>query len=335
MRSHGFPARAAVLVIVAVALIAGACGGGDGGGADASREDAKTSETTTFVAQVASYELVAGAPQRFLAGISGRGTGTVVSFGAVEMEFFFLGTREAPVDPPQSKAKARGRFVPIPGRDVPGDAGNDPREVRPSEGVGVYQATGVTFDAPGMWGVILTATIGGEEVVANASFGVRAEPRVPAPGQPAPRTENPTIGSVGANSKALDSRATASAAVPDPEMHSSTVAAALAAGRPVVVVVSTPVYCVSQFCGPITDVAHGLAKTYGDRATFVHIEVWEDFEAKKVNAAAREWVQPGGTGDLNEPWVFLVGGDGVIVERFDNLVADADFEAAVKQLVGA
>jgi hypothetical protein len=31
------------------------------------------------------------------------------------------------------------------------------------------------------------------------------------------------------------------------------VADAIAAGRPVMVVGSTPVFCVSRFCGPITD----------------------------------------------------------------------------------
>lgn len=321
--------RRMLAMLLAALLLLGACGGGS----DDEETEESSDEATTYVAQVASYELVAGREQRFLTGIVASGTGAVVSFGTVDLEFFYLGTREEPVDPPEPRGSAEATFIPIAGRGVPEEE-DEPREVRPSEGLGVYEATGVTFDEAGTWGLRVEATIDGEDVIANTAFPVRAEPRVPAAGMPAPRTENPTIASLGANSPALDSRADEDEAVPDPEMHETTVAAALAAGRPVVLVISTPVYCVSQFCGPITDRVGELQETYGDRAEFIHIEVWEDFEEKKINAAAREWLQPGGTGDLQEPWVFLVGGDGIVKERFDNVASDKQLEDAVRRLVG-
>lgn len=65
---------------------------------------------------------------------------------------------------------------------------------------------------------------------------------------------------------------------------------ATAAERPVMVVVSTPVFCVSRFCGPITDAVQKLARRYGDRMDFVHLEVWRDFEAQELNEAAAEWI---------------------------------------------
>jgi len=43
------------------------------------------------------------------------------------------------------------------------------------------------------------------------------------------------------------------------------------------VVVSTPTYCQSRFCGPITDSVSALAQRYGDRMAFVHLEVWKNF----------------------------------------------------------
>ena len=324
--------RAAMLVILlAMSLLVSACGGGT---SDSAGGGGKEQDESTFIAQVASYELVAGRPQRFLAGITGQGTGTVVSFGDVSLQFFYLGTQENPVDPPARKASATASFLPIAGREVaPGAEG--PREVRPSEGVGVYAARDVEFDTAGLWGVQVKTTIGDRDHTLNASFAVRAEPRVPAPGMPAPRTENPTVATLGLRAPALDSRASSDQDLPDPELHSSSVAAALAEGRPVVVVVSTPVYCVSRFCGPITDSVQRAAAKYGDRATFVHLELWEDFEQKKVNPAAREWAQPGGRGELQEPWVFLVGADGIVRERFDNVVSDAELDTAVRTLVGA
>ena len=76
-----------------------------------------------------------------------------------------------------------------------------------------------------------------------------------------------------------------------------TVATAIASGRPTMVVISTPVYCVSQFCDPITDLVPLLAGEHQDRMNFVHIEVWRDFEAKTVNKAAAEWILPPGAQD--------------------------------------
>jgi len=216
--------RFGVLVVAILLLLATACGGGPD---ESEGTDGESSEETTYVAQVGSYELVANREQRFLTGIVASGTGAVVSFGRVELEFFYLGTREQPVDPPGPKGSATASFIPIAGREVP-EGEEEPREVRPSEGLGVCEATGVTFDRAGTWGVRVEATIDGEDVVANTAFPVRAEPRVPAPGMPAPRTENPTIASMGANSSALDSRAGDDEPVPDAEMHSTSVAAGLA-----------------------------------------------------------------------------------------------------------
>ena len=110
--------------------------------------------------------------------------------------------------------------------------------------------------------------------------------------------------------------------------------AALDAKKPTVVVVSTPVYCVSQFCGPITDSVAKLADTYKDKVAFVHLEVWKDFEKQQVNPSAQEWITPKDGGDTKEPWVFLVGADGNVTQRFDNVVSDAELEASVKALAG-
>jgi hypothetical protein len=129
---------------------------------------------------------------------------------------------------------------------------------------------------------------------------------------------------------AVDSRAGTAGDIPDPEMHRTTIAAALAAHRPVVAVFSTPVYCVSRFCGPVTDMVDELAKTYGDRASFVHVEIWRDFQGQAINKAAADWLLR--NNDLNEPWVFVIGADGKIVARFDNVVTKQEVEPLVRQL---
>ena len=330
------------LVVVALLLATGlaACGSGDDGDDGASGASTTTDPLTSnsrddpFVAQIASYELVAGQDQRFLAALAGNGTGTVVSFGTVDLEFFYLGTREKPLDPPEKVSDAKATVFPVAGQDVdPNTPG--PRAARPSEGLGVYAAEPVRFDRAGFWGVRVKATIDGEDIRANAPFEVVAESQLPFPGQPAPRTEHPLPGAAGVDPESIESRAKDGAAAPDEVLHRTTIAQALAAGKPTVVVVSTPVYCVSQFCGPITDSVAELAQTYGDRAAFVHLEVWKDFEKKIVNPFAAEWISPkNGVGDTKEPWVFLVGGDGIVQQRLDNVVGDQALADAVAKLVG-
>ena len=107
-------------------------------------------------------------------------------------------------------------------------------------------------------------------------------------------------------------------------------AKALAEKRPVVLVISTPTYCESQFCGPVTEMVGDLAKSYANRARFVHIEVWKDYQAKQLNDAAKEWIARGE--DINEPWVFLIGADGKISARFDNVVTRGELEPLIQKL---
>ena len=105
--------------------------------------------------------------------------------------------------------------------------------------------------------------------------------------------------------------------MPDPELHDTTIAEALRQGRPILVQFATPVYCESQFCGPTVEAQEALAAEYGDVAEFIHVEIWRDFDQSVVNRAAADWLLRGES--LTEPWMYLIGSDGVIVERWGPL----------------
>jgi hypothetical protein len=143
------------------------------------------------------------------------------------------------------------------------------------------------------------------------------------------RTKNPTVASKAVPKQVIDSRARTQAEIPDPELHQTTIAQAIADRRPLVVVFSTPVYCVSQFCWPIADLIAELATRY-PKAAFVHVEVWRDFEKQEVDKAAADRLLR--RGDLHEPWVFVIGPNGKITARFDNVASKAEIEGALKRL---
>ena len=311
-------------VAVSVALLATACGsGGDGQrSAEPAREE--------LVAHVASYDLVAGRAQRFIVGLVDIDQ-SLVGFGEVALAFSYLGTADEPLDDPRPGPIVTADYRLVPGQ-APASDGDGPRVVSSAQGTGVYGIDEVVFEEAGFWEVAVEAVVDGETRTATAAFEVAAESVIPAVGDQAPRTENPLPGADGVPATAIDSRADAEGALPDPELHAMTVADAVTSGRPTMVVVSTPVYCVSRFCGPITDAVSALAARYGEQMNFVHLEVWRDFEAESVNEAAAEWIQPAGTGG-REPWTFVVGADGIITHRFDNVATDAELEGAIQEVL--
>lgn len=307
---------------LAIALLATACSGEAKGPAEDRGSSAELS------AEVASFDLAAGLPGRFLVGLgilAPEGQ-LFVSGGSVDLAFSFLGEGQATGSEPYRDATAA--FLPIPGSSAP--VADEPVAAPASSGRGVYSVEGFEFDRAGFWEVEVTADVRGYgSLAATAAFEVLFEPMIPAPGERAPAVENLTMDSKDAPKAAIDSRA-ATGEIPDPELHETTVAEAIRAGRPILVVIATPVYCVSKFCGPVTDMVQELAAEYSDRADFVHIEVWRDYEGQVVNKGAADWILRGD--NLQEPWVFLVGADGRVVQRWDNVATRQEIEPLLQDL---
>ena len=311
-------------ILLTLTLLLAACGGsGEDDGDGASPETTTTRPAITVI--MAGYDLAVGPPSRFIVGVVNEDKGPV-GYGTVDMRFFFLGTGG-----PDTEAKpgptATGRYLPLPDSPPPPEDADKPVYLQETER-GVYAAE-VAFDQAGFWGVAVTADLDKPET-ATATFKVAPSHAVPAPGDPAPPSDNLTLDTPDAPPVAIDSRAGGGDPVPDPDLHRTTVKAALAAGRPVVLVISTPTFCVSVFCGPVTDMVGELGAEYGDRASFIHIEVWKDFEGQALNDSAKDWIARGE--DINEPWVFLIGDDGKITHRWDNVATRGEIEPLLQKL---
>ncbi len=315
------PPRVAALV-VALGLLASACS------SSKHTPGSSAAVASQINAEAASVDLYAGAPQRFIVGLL-TSDQRFVSFGTVGLRFAYMGTAASP-GAPRPGPQAQATYVPTPG--TPDGAGSGPTLTQPSEARGVYQAEGVTFDRAGIWQVQVSADVRGVgRETALASFQVADSPSLPAPGQPALRTDNLTIHSKGVPRGAIDSRATIDhGKIPDPELHQWTIAKAIAEHRPAVVVFSTPVFCVSRFCGPVTDLIDQISKQYSNRAVFIHVEIWRDFQNKVVNKAAADWLYR--NGDLTEPWIYLIGSDGIIKDRWITLVSRGELVAELRKL---
>ena len=321
------------LALLVTALAASACSGNTEAGPAATT--GSNPAAVNFAAQVASSDLAVGSPERVQIGVfsSTPEQGVqVLSFGEIGVAFDFLGTDGA--QPPVPGPATTAGFVPAPGNDTkaPGDA-EGPTLTNPADVAGVYLTPEVTLPEAGVWNATVTVTAdGGEPMALEAAFTVYLEHRIPAPGDEALATENLTMGSRNAKAAAIDSRAQDGAPVPDPELHRTTIAHALEQGRPALVQFATPLYCVSNFCGPTVQAQEALAREFRDVAEFIHVEIWRTKTAEKgvVNEAAAEWLLR--DGDLTEPWLYLIDADGVIVERWGPLFDLEDVRSALGSL---
>ncbi|MEX1164229.1 MAG: hypothetical protein WEB03_11685 [Nitriliruptor sp.] len=321
--------RRAPAALAALALIATACATGGDDPVDEPTDAAAPDEPLAIL--IASYDIAVGEDRRLLAGIL-TGDAVQLAFGEATFELGYLGDEAA--GEAELVDDVTARYLPVLGLEP---------EIEPTEratvlvgepGTGVYEAA-VDLPEPGWYGLRVSIDLDdGTTRQGQATFEVLPETEVHDVGDEAPRSENLTIADVEAGEVppvAVDSRAQGEDdEVPDALLHDSTIAASLDEGMPVVVILSTPTYCVSTFCGPLTSELATVAERYEDVADFVHIEVWRDFEATELNEAAAEWIQTEAGG--NEPWVFLVDGDGIIQARWDNVLDVDDLESRLAAL---
>jgi len=183
---------------------------------------------------------------------------------------------------------------------------------------GVYVAR-VTFPRAGTWGLeVLVRVGGGAAESARLSVGVLAESLTPMIGAPAPRSRNLVAADV-PELKQIDS-----SEPPDPRLHQTRIADAIAQGKPQVIVFATPRYCTSRVCGPVVDIVRTLIPTYRDRVAFVHQEIWASGTLQKLSPTVEEWNL------RSEPWIFVVDGQGLVRARFEGITTRRELEAALR-----
>jgi hypothetical protein len=293
------PRTAMGVVVLVFGLLAVGCSSG-------ASSPASSSSDSPFSLQVASSDLYVNAPQRFQIGVF-RSTGQGVELltgGSIPLTLV-PGDGSEPIN-------GQAHYVSAPG--LP--SSSTPSLTTPSQARGVYEMD-VTFPSLGVWTAQLSFTGGGQPIDLTTSFGVSDKPALPAPGDRAFATKNLTMADAKTEPQAVDSRAQDGAKVPDPELHEHTIAQGLAEHRPILALFATPVYCQSQFCGPSTDALEQIAKTGPTDALYIHVEIYKDFGKQQINQAAAQWLLR--NNDLTEPWLFLIGRDGRILDRWGPL----------------
>ena len=200
--------------------------------------------------------------------------------------------------------------------------------------VGVYVAD-VDFPSAGLWGAEFTteAADAAAETI-RVQFEVQPESSTVAVGDPAPASDTPTLADVGGDVSRISTDAE-----PVEAFYETSIADAVAAKEPFVVVFATPKFCATAQCGPTLDRVKPIAAAHPD-LTFINVEPYElqdvDGQLQPVltgdppqltpAAATNEWRLAA------EPWAFVVDKDGIIRSSLMLIFGDDELEAAIAEV---
>lgn len=124
--------------------------------------------------------------------------------------------------------------------------------------------------------------------------------RVPKPGDKAPVIHTPTAQDVGGGLSKITTR------VPPDTQNKVDYAEALGK-EPIVLLFATPEFCQSRVCGPVVDVAEQAKQEYGDKAAFIHMEIYNQNDPDQgVRPQARAFRLP------SEPYLFTIDRTGIV-----------------------
>ncbi|MBM3958750.1 MAG: hypothetical protein FJ314_03115 [SAR202 cluster bacterium] len=143
-------------------------------------------------------------------------------------------------------------------------------------------------------------------------------------GTPAPPSRNRTVADA-----TLEELTTGSE--PDPSLYAQTIADAVASGRPTMIVFASPAFCTTPLCGPQVEVVSELRARYGDKANFIHVDIFDnpheikgDLTRAVRSPVVEEW------GIVTDEWTFVIDRQGVISARFESFASFDELEPALK-----
>jgi hypothetical protein len=187
----------------------------------------------------------------------------------------------------------------------------------------VVYSTELDFPGAGEWRLAAILEEDGELKGALLPSAVVGEfEKVPKPGRKAPVIHTPTAQDVGGEVSKLTTR------IPPDTQNKEDYADALGK-EPIVLLFATPQFCQSRVCGPVVDVAEQAKHEYGDKAAFIHMEIYNDNDpGKGVRPQVRTFHLP------SEPWLFTIDRSGIVEDAVEGAFGLKLMHEAVEKAIG-
>ncbi|MCY3558741.1 MAG: thioredoxin family protein [Chloroflexi bacterium] len=215
---------------------------------------------------------------------------------------------------------------------LPEDSPGEMREViarfsRFPDGVRGFHVTAINFTQAGRWNLILHIPAEDGFADVGLALDIAEDTSAPSVGDAAPASASRTLLDV-PNIADLSTGET-----PDPGVYLISVADALQAGKPFVVVFASPGFCTNAFCGPQAEVLSEVRERHGDDANYIHIDLYENPEQVRLGEEPIETPILEEWGLHTDEWTFVVNAEGVVVARFEAFAPFDEVEAALATLL--
>lgn len=198
----------------------------------------------------------------------------------------------------------------------------------PASSGGVFTAQ-VNFTMPGPW--IIRITPAGVDVGENTptiTLDVKTKSLTPSLGTYVPKTQNITATDVSSLREITTDQN------PDPDLYKMTIAEALQLKQPLLITFATPAFCTSATCGPQVDVIKNIKESFSEKATFIHIEMYENPLEMLENPGKGRMVEAVQAWGLpTEPWTFVVDAEGRLVAKFEGFASYQELVEVLKPIL--
>jgi hypothetical protein len=192
----------------------------------------------------------------------------------------------------------------------------------------------VDLPEAGTWGAEFTTEAPGTpSQTVRLTFDVRDSTPTVRVGDHAPASKTPTLSDVGGDVTKISTDTK-----PDQAFYSSSVADALAAHKPFMLIFATPKFCTSAQCGPTLDRFKPVAAANPD-VTFINVEPYQlhdvDGQLQPVLDASNNLQATDVTnqwGLLTEPWIFAVDRAGIVRGSYEVAISDAELKAVLAEI---
>ncbi len=186
----------------------------------------------------------------------------------------------------------------------------------------VVYTTKIDFPSDGEWRIAALIKEGEKTTATLLPSAVVGEFKdIPRPGQRAPRIHTPTPASVGGDLSKITTR------IP-PDTQNRVDYADVLGKEPIILLFATPQFCQSRVCGPVVDVAEQVKQLYGDKAAFIHMEIYKENEPPKTRSQVRAFHLP------TEPWLFVIDRHGTVHSVIEGAFGVEALTKAVKGVTG-
>ncbi len=194
--------------------------------------------------------------------------------------------------------------------------------VDPTASTSVYTAN-IDFPSDGEWRVLALLRQGKRTTATLLPTVMVGEfTKIPRVGQKAPVIQTPTAASVRGDLSKITTR------IP-PDTQNMVNYAEVLGKEPIILLFATPKFCQSRACSPAVDVAEQVKRLYGEKAAFIHMEIYnENNPSKGVRPQVRTFHLP------SVPWLFVIDRQGVIRSAIEGAFGVEKLTQEVRRVIG-